>query len=174
MIRFLFLFVTICSTIFARTLYIMPEDGVEAEKALVKIISESKKEIVATIYTFTNNSLAKAFKKAAKNGVKITIVVDKKNLDSNFKYAKAPELAKLKNITVKTSTGEMAKNEKYYGIMHLKVLIVDNETVVYGSANWSNSAFNINYEILTIEKNREFAKELLGRLDLIIKNAKDY
>lgn len=152
----------------------MPEDGAKAEKELIRSIENAQSEIVATIYTFTNNSLAKAFKKAAKKGVKITIVVDEKSLKSNFDYAKAPELAKIKNIRVKTSQGKKAKNGNYYGIMHLKVAIIDKEKVIYGSANWSNSAFNINYEIITIENSKDLAKLLLDRLDNIIKNAKDY
>lgn len=174
MIRFVALQLLFATLIFARTIFVMPEDGIKAEKELSKLIENARSEIVITIYNFTNNTLAKALKKAAKNGVKITLIVDEKSLKSGFDHAKAPELAKIKNIRVKTAVGNQAKNGNYFGIMHLKLAIIDKQKVVHGSANWSNSAFNINNELMIIEDDKELAHKLLIKIENIIKNSKDY
>jgi phosphatidylserine/phosphatidylglycerophosphate/cardiolipin synthase-like enzyme len=68
-------------------------------------------------------------------------------------------LAKYKNITVYKLKGKLSKNKNYYGIMHLKTVLFDHDKILFGSANWSYSAFSKNYELLYIVKDYKIAKK---------------
>ncbi|MDR0664594.1 MAG: phospholipase D-like domain-containing protein [Helicobacteraceae bacterium] len=157
-----------------RYFYVAPKEGARAEAAIVSQIGKAENEIIIAMYSFTNGSIANALKAAAKRGVAVTIVIDEKNLRGNLKDSKAGELAKLRNVEVKIASGNKAKNGDYYGIMHLKVGVLDEKISVYGSANWTNSAFNVNHEIIFIDDDPKLAKEIKGYLEPIVKNAKAY
>jgi phosphatidylserine/phosphatidylglycerophosphate/cardiolipin synthase-like enzyme len=172
----IFLLFSLCvlSAFADRYYYVLPSQGARAEAAIAAQIGKAKNEITIAMYSFTNANLANALKQAAKNGVKITLVVDEKNLRGNLRDSKAGELAKLKNVVVKIAKGEQAKSAEYYGIMHLKIATIDEKVSIYGSANWTASAFNVNNEILFIDDDAKLAKELKGFIDSIAKNAKNY
>ncbi|MDR2033993.1 MAG: phospholipase D-like domain-containing protein [Helicobacteraceae bacterium] len=167
-------FLTFAPLLADRYFYVTPKEGARAEAAIVKTIDKAEREIIITMYSFTNNNLSAALKRAAKRGVKITIVVDEKNMLGNLRDSKAGELAKIKNILVKTARGDLAKSGKYYGIMHLKVAVIDEALSVYGSANWTNSAFNVNHEIVFIDDDEKLAKEIRGYLKAIVSEAENY
>ena len=50
-------------------------------------------------------------------------------------------LAKYKNIKTYRLKGLLSKNKKYSGIMHIKMAVIDKKIVIFGSANWTYSAF---------------------------------
>jgi phosphatidylserine/phosphatidylglycerophosphate/cardiolipin synthase-like enzyme len=133
----------------------MPMDGEIAQKRLFNIFSHAKKEIKMTIYTFTSKTLAKALKIAAKKGVKIEIIADKK--EAKYPYSVIPNLATIKNIKVLLLSGKKYKNGKN-AKMHVKMSIIDNKYLIIGSANYSYSAFFKNYEYIIIEDD----KKLIG------------
>ncbi|MDR1451578.1 MAG: phospholipase D-like domain-containing protein [Helicobacteraceae bacterium] len=173
--RIIFILLSLSSAFFAdRYFYVSPKEGARAEAAIVAQIGKAKNEIRIAMYSFTNGSIADALKAAAKRGVLVTIVVDEKNLRGNLKDSKAGEIAKLRNIDVKIARGDTAKRGDYYGIMHMKVAVIDEKVSVYGSANWTNSAFNINHEIIFIDNDPKLAKEIKKYLAPIIDNAKSY
>lgn len=154
-----------------RIFYAMPKEGNRAEAAVIREIEGAKETIVIAMYSFTNNNIAKALKDAAKRGVSIRIVVDDKSVKSDPKNSKAGVLAKIRGIAVYRISGSKAKSGDYSGIMHLKVGVIDAKTSIYGSANWTASAFNINYEILFIEHSQTIAKELLEAMEPIFTRA---
>ncbi|RDU71009.1 DUF1669 domain-containing protein [Helicobacter aurati] len=142
-------FLTIGSTNAAsitEKLYIMPYEQQEAIKDLVHSIMRAKTNIDIAIYSFTNREIAKALREANNKGVKINIIYDfgqKKTENSTIGY-----LEKFANIHTCLLEGKTAKNGKYNGIMHQKMIIIDNELIGLGSANWSKNAFENNYETL--------------------------
>jgi phosphatidylserine/phosphatidylglycerophosphate/cardiolipin synthase-like enzyme len=173
--RLFFVFFLLLNVSFAdRYFFVSPKEGARAEAAIVAQIGKAKSEIRIAMYSFTNGSIANALKAAAKRGVKITLVVDEKTLRGNLKDSRAGELAKLRNITVMIARGDKAKSGNYFGIMHMKVGIIDEKISIYGSANWTNAAFNINHEILFIDDDPKLAKELRNALAPIFNGAKDY
>lgn len=152
----------------------MPKEGAKAEAAIIREIGRAKSAIVLTMYSFTNGNIAKALKDAAKRGVKIVIVVDEKTELSGQKNARAGEMAKIKGVVVRLARGDRAKSGEYYGIMHLKVAIIDERLSIYGSANWTASAFNINHEIVFIDDSEKLARELLKSLEPLIKSSREF
>ena len=173
MVRFALAFLVAASLTAEQFHYIMPREGVRAEKMVVNKIGSAKKEIVIAMYSFTNATIAKSLKDAAGRGVVITLVADDRQ-NSSDTHSKVGELAKIQNITVLLAKGDRAKNGDYNGIMHLKVAVIDGKHSIYGSANWSASAFNINHEILFFDDNAALAQELREELQPLISSATEY
>lgn len=174
MIRLLLLPVLLCTLLQAQAFYLMPDEGERAEKAIVQTLATARDEIILTLYTFTNNSLAKAIRQAASRGVRVLLIVDEKSLKGSLKDSKVPELAKLKNVTVKLASGKTSGRGTYAGLMHLKLAVIDRKTVIHGSANWSHSAFNLNHELLFIQEDETLAQQLLARLKPLFETARPY
>ena len=137
---------------YAKEVYFTPKENKKAENRLYYLFTHAKKEIKIAIYTFTNKRLAKALKIAAKKGVKIIIVADKK--ESKHRYSIIPRLAILKNFDIYLLSGKKYKTNKK-AKMHVKLSIIDNKYLVTGSANYSYSAFYKNYEYILIHKDKD-------------------
>ncbi len=165
-LSYLILLTLLLSTISASTefsskekFFLLPKESDIALKMLYKKIDLSQKSIHISIYSFTHKKIAKKLKNAARRGVKIEIIFDAKSTKSQQARSMLPYLAKYKNITVYKLKGKLAKNRKYHGIMHMKMAVIDSKTVIFGSANWTYSAFSNNYELLYITQNYAIAKK---------------
>ena len=153
-------FVSLSINLFAKdNFYLLPQDADDALRAIVHNIDTSKKNIKLSIYSFTHKQIAKKIKNAAKRGVKVEIIFDKHQNRKKNKFAMLGYLAKYKNITIYKLHGKLSKNKKYHGIMHIKMALIDDKTVIFGSANWTKSAFSTNYETLFITQNYAIGKK---------------
>jgi phosphatidylserine/phosphatidylglycerophosphate/cardiolipin synthase-like enzyme len=139
--------------------FLLPKEKDYALSEIIRHIDLAQKNINIAIYSFTNKTIAKKLKNAAARGVNIEIIFDDKSTRKKGNRSKLHYLAKYKNIKTYRLKGKLSKNRKYSGIMHMKVAIIDNKYTISGSANWSNSAFSINYEVLSIRKNYAIAKK---------------
>ena len=122
----------------------MPRDAVFH---LSNDLKNAQKSIQIAIYSFTHKELAESLKKAARRGVAITIIFDEES-NRPKSYSRIGDLAKLRSIHTYTLKGLPNKNKGYWGKMHMKLAIIDGKKAYLGSANWSNSAFSRNYELL--------------------------
>lgn len=125
----------------------MPQDSDAALGSLIYDIDQAETQIVGAIYSFTHRKISKALKNAAARGVHITLLMDAKS-NINNRHSRIGDLAKIRNIDIRTISGLPAKKGNYSGKMHMKALVIDTKLVYFGSANWSNSAFGLNYESL--------------------------
>lgn len=157
----------------SQQLFFMPDQAKEGQAAVVRTIDGAKNEINIAMYSFTNAAFAKALKKAAARGVKVTIVFDKEG-NVNRSYSRLGDLAKIRNIRAYTLSGLPAKSGKYDGKMHMKIAVVDKKTVIFGSANWSKSAFSLNHEFLVIETGYPLAKKFNKAFERVLQQAKPY
>lgn len=131
------------------TLYILPYEQKQALSALQGALRNAKSEIKISIYSFTHNDIAKILKDVAKRGVRVEIIFDREsNMDNRSSVI--GYLAKYNNISACLLSGIKARNGKYYGIMHQKMVIIDDEILILGSANWSKNAFENNFETLLV------------------------
>ena len=133
--------------------FLMPKDGKMAERSLIQSIDEAKSTIDIAMFMITNKKLTHALiKRASKGHIRIRVIADYTMNNSFSKSSKAKHLLSKKNIMLYTIRGlpkqETKKKKEQYGIMHSKLMIVDNKTVYAGSANWTYSAFSYNYELL--------------------------
>ena len=132
----------------ASELFMMPKEQKAALSSLLSSLKAAKSSIDITIYSFTNREIAKALRDVAAKGVKVRVIYDESSNEPSNASSTIGYLAKLQNVEVCTLKGNKAANGKYFGIMHMKVAIVDDSVLFIGSANWSKNAFENNYETL--------------------------
>jgi phosphatidylserine/phosphatidylglycerophosphate/cardiolipin synthase-like enzyme len=99
------------------------------------------------VFVITEKRLTQELINAKKRGVDVKVIVDA--LNASTEHSKHKELR---------SAGIPVKAENYAGKMHSKTMIVDDEFLVVGSMNFSNSGENRNDENVVILKNAEAAK----------------
>ncbi len=140
--------------------FLMPADSELAQNSIIKAIDGSRSSIDVAIFMFTNKKIANALIEKSKKSKEnlIRVIVDKSyNNKINPTGSKFKNLTKAKNIKTFLAQGLPKKNKKT-GIMHAKLLIIDDETVYLGSTNFTNSAFSSNFEILVKIKDKTTAK----------------
>ncbi len=141
-------------------LFLLPEQKEQALKAVLKAFDLAKHSIKITIYNFTHKKIANSLKHAARRGVKIEIIFDSATAKEQKSISMLYYLAKYRNITVYKLRGRPSRKGDYYGKMHIKAAVIDDKNVLFGSANWSYSAFGINYELLYIKRDYALAKKM--------------
>jgi phosphatidylserine/phosphatidylglycerophosphate/cardiolipin synthase-like enzyme len=124
--------------------YFSPNGG--ATQAIINEISNAKTEILVQAYSFTSSPIAKALVDAHKRGVKVEAILDKSQRKET--YTEATFLA---NMKVPTYIDDK------HAIAHNKIMIIDKETVITGSFNFSKAAEEKNAENLLIIKSKELA-----------------
>jgi len=123
--------------------FLHPTESQKSLNAILSSISNAQESIYVMIFNFTHKQIAKALKDAAKRGVKVNIITDKKQ--SNNQFSQIAYLNKYNNISIYTLEGKKSK-KGHSGSMHLKTIIIDDTLTFTGSANFSQSAFTIHYE----------------------------
>ena len=115
---------------------------------IIRTIGEAKKTIQVQAYSFTNADIAKALLDAHKRGVNVRVVLDK-----------SQETEKYTSATFLANAGVPVRIDDDFAIAHSKIMILDEETVITGSFNFTKAAEERNAEnVLVIRGNRELAK----------------
>ncbi|MFA5744903.1 MAG: phospholipase D-like domain-containing protein [Candidatus Paceibacterota bacterium] len=123
-------------------------DQKQNDKEIIALIDDATSHIYFAIYTFTLPSIADALVAAKKRGIDVQGVIDSGQSSSSYGAPITEKLlaAGIPVVVEKHATGN--------GIMHIKALVTDSAYAI-GSYNWTNSATNINDEILEIGTNKE-------------------
>ena len=120
-------------------LWFLP-DNKQAVQHLQKLLAEAKKSIQVAMFTWTHHSLATSVIQASERGVKVQVVID--NNAGKGSSAKIVKLFKQKGIDVSLSRGD--------GLLHHKFLLIDQNLLINGSANWTKNAFHQNDDCFII------------------------
>ena len=126
-------------------IYFSPHGG--CTDAIVKEISKAKSEILVQAYSFTSKDIAKALVDAHKRGVRTEIMLDKGNRAKKYSAADFTH-----NMGIPTFI------DAEHAIAHNKIMIIDRETVITGSFNFTKAAEEKNAENLLILRNRDLGK----------------
>lgn len=105
-----------------------------SKKLLIDRINQAQTNIHIAMMVWTNNDLTTAVIEAQKRGVKVQVV--------------APDLGG--NLPKLMSAGIEVKVNPKLGLMHNKLMCIDNQILVNGSANWSQSSFTRSDESFVI------------------------
>jgi len=124
--------------------YFSPNGG--CTKAIVKEIDNAISEILVQSYSFTSEPIAKALVNANKRGVTIQVILDKSQ--KTEKYSLAIFLA---------NSGISTYIDSIHTIAHNKIIIIDKETVITGSFNFTSDAEEKNAENVIIIRSKELA-----------------
>ena len=119
--------------------YFSPNGG--ATEAIVKEINSAKQEILVQAYSFTSKPIAKALVDARKRGIKIEVVLDKSQ--RREKYTSADFVV---------HAGIPTFIDDRHAIAHNKIMILDRQTLITGSFNFTKAAEEKNAENLLILK----------------------
>jgi phosphatidylserine/phosphatidylglycerophosphate/cardiolipin synthase-like enzyme len=126
-------------------IYFSPKGG--CTEAIVDEISHAKSEIYVQAYSFTSVSIAKALVDAHKRGIKVEAILDKSQ--KKERYTSATFLA---------NSGIPTYIDSKHAIAHNKIMVIDKETVITGSFNFTKAAETKNAENVLIIKSKELAK----------------
>jgi phosphatidylserine/phosphatidylglycerophosphate/cardiolipin synthase-like enzyme len=141
--------------------YFSPHGG--ATEAVVREISKAKYEILVQAYSFTSRDIAKALVGAHKRGVHTEIILDKSNRTQKYSAADFT-----RNMGIPTYI------DAQHAIAHNKIMIIDKETVITGSFNFTKAAEGKNAENLLILKNKELAKIYIDNWNKHRKHSEEY
>jgi phosphatidylserine/phosphatidylglycerophosphate/cardiolipin synthase-like enzyme len=126
-----------CST--KQTICFSPKG--ECDKKLVALIDTATKTLEVLIYSVNLPEVVDAITRAKARGVVVRMIVDTTQL------AQEKEIPQVKKLA---DTGVPMKRDGHSGIMHMKVIIVDDTTFETGSFNFTNGAANLNNENMLI------------------------
>lgn len=124
--------------------FFSPNGG--ATNAIVKEIDNATLEVLVQAYSFTSKPIAQALVNAKKRAVNVEAILDKSQ--KTAKYTSATFLANMKIPTYIDSK---------HAIAHNKIIIIDKETVITGSFNFTAAAEDKNAENVIIIKSKELA-----------------
>lgn len=115
-------------------------------EAIVKTLDQAKTSVLVQAYSFTSAPIAKAVVEAHKRGVKTEVILDKSQRTE--KYSSADFLA---HAGIKVLIDDKHK------IAHNKIMIIDSNTVITGSFNFTKAAEEGNAENLLIIRSVDLA-----------------
>jgi len=166
-----YLVILIATFLFANEVFFTPIGGKKAENKIFYTLSRAHKNIKIIMYSFTDKRIAKALKIAAKKNIQISIIADEK--ESKYKRSVIQNLAAIKNINIYLLHGKAYKH-KGYGKLHAKVSIIDSQTLITGSANYTYSAFYKNYEYIIFHKDKTLIKKFISFFNYLKSKATPY
>lgn len=136
-------------------IFFSPKGGITEE--IIRQIDNAQEYIDIAIYSFTYEPLAGAIIRAKNRGVKIRVLMDRKQSkgkNSKYKFLLDNEIAIIQ--------------DRHAGIMHNKIAIIDGRILFTGSYNWSKSAEERNQEnLLEFIDEEEIIKVYQERLDYL-------
>lgn len=129
--------------------------------ALAALINGADQEILFLAFSFTLDDVGESMLDRAAAGVTVRGVFETTGSETDFSY-----------YPVMLSEGLQVRQDGNPRIMHHKVIIIDRDTVVFGSYNFSNSANDSNDENLLIVYDPTFASAFVAEFEKVWGEAK--
>jgi phosphatidylserine/phosphatidylglycerophosphate/cardiolipin synthase-like enzyme len=126
-------------------IYFTPPAG--GASGLIKQMDGAKKSIKVMAYGFTATNLAEALIRAKRRGVDVTLIQDEKSAQNNRE-----------TLPILLAAGIEVRSDGKHAIQHNKVMLIDDDIVITGSYNFTNSAEKRNAENIMIVRSSYAAK----------------
>lgn len=142
---------------------------------VLREIEGAKTSISACLYLFSfhpNESrsdvfrLAQSLKKAHDSGVNVEVVLDQ-NIDFTGEEGASVGAKNLAAYVYLRKSGIPVYFDDAATYTHAKALIIDEETVIVGSSNWSRAAFEVNQETNVLIRSATVSRDMLKALRAI-------
>jgi len=127
---------------------------------IVHYLGAAVASIDAALYRLNHAGLAQALQGAAKRGVRVRLLVD------GNKYQESritQELLEEAGIPFRLSFGRRGQGSK----MHHKFVILDQQTILTGSYNWTVESEDENYENLILAGEKSLAEAYQGEFEAL-------
>lgn len=134
----------------------------DCEKTIIDQINNAQKNIKVAVFSFTRFSIARALIKAKQRKVKVEIILDFHQANSEYgnKIYELLYQNKIDVVTIKKAEGSH---------MHHKFTVIDHEIVINGSFNYTTNAVKFNDENITVSKDKQFASKFISEWDKLKK-----
>jgi phosphatidylserine/phosphatidylglycerophosphate/cardiolipin synthase-like enzyme len=130
--------------------YFAPED--EVVEKLVPLLEGAQSSIRFMAYSFTHDAIGQAMRDRAAAGVAVQGVFEDRQAGND--YSEYNRLSRVDGVEVRLDGNPY--------IMHHKVIVIDDETVILGSFNFSASADEKNDENVLVIHSADFAAHYLA------------
>jgi len=140
-------------------IYFSPDDGVA--KRILELINNAQDSIDFLAYTMTSDEIGQALRDKAQAGITVKGVMDDGQVKSDG--------TEYNNFVDAGMDVRLDGNEK--GLMHHKVIIIDQEIVITGSYNFTASAEENNDENVVILQDRNAAQRYLEEFQRMVDQA---
>ena len=141
--------------------YFSPSGG--CTEAIVRELGKAKSTVLVQAYTFTSAPIAKALVDAEKRGVKIQVILDKS--ERREKYTEADFLL---------HAGVPTWIDAKHTIAHNKIMVIDSQTVLTGSFNFTKAAEENNAENLLVIDDAALAKKYTDNWEKHLAHSEKY
>ena len=132
----------------------------DCEKITLREIRKARKSIRAAVYSLTSNYVVDALIAAKERGVDIKLKIDRHQSEES---AATKLINRLRNAKISVHTVAMPS---YYS-MHNKFLVIDRNTVITGSYNFTIAAARANWENIVRIRSRSIADDFAREWDAL-------
>lgn len=122
--------------------------------AIIAQITKAKKSLNICVFTISDDRITQAIKMAHRRGVKVRILTDNEKL-----------LDKGSDIRELALSGISVRIDNTANHMHHKFALLDNQTVLTGSYNWTRSAAMYNHENLLVTNDPQIVNDFSREFD---------
>jgi len=141
--------------------YFSPRGG--CTEAIVAEIGRAKNTILVQAYSFTSAPIAEALRDAHRRGVQVAVILDRSQ--ESEKYSSADFVL---------HAGIPTRIDDRHAIAHNKIMILDGQTVITGSFNFTKAAEESNAENLLILRDAAIADMYTQNWKLHAEHSKPY
>ena len=152
---------TILATAADIQVYFSPDGG--CTEAIVRELGKAKSTVLVQAYSFTSAPIAKALVDAEKRGVKIQVILDKR--ERREKYTEADFLL---------HAGVPTWIDAKHAIAHNKVMVIDSHTILTGSFNFTKAAEENNAENLLVIDDAALAEKYTDNFQKHLAHSEKY
>ena len=125
-------------------------DGCDPTNTIVQTLANARHQILVQAYSFTSVPIAKAIIEAHHRGVEVRVILDKSNERERYSASKFLQ-----------HEGIPVMIDSAHSIAHNKIMIVDGQTVITGSFNFTKNAEAQNAENLVVIRDATIATAYL-------------
>jgi phosphatidylserine/phosphatidylglycerophosphate/cardiolipin synthase-like enzyme len=139
--------------------YFSPQGG--ARQAVLDALGEAKKSIKVLAFALTEKSVSDMLIQRHHDGIAVEGIFDTCMIDSRSKF-----------YTLRAS-GIKVWRDGNQALMHDKVIIIDDDTVITGSYNFTSNAELYNNETMMVIHSKELAETFLKEYDRLLTAARN-
>ncbi len=141
-----------CTITTAKDIEICFSPQQRCEKQIINHIRNAKHKIFIHSYSLTSQKIISELIKANNRKVKVKLLVDSSQIDAP--YSKIKQLISYDKIDTRIDQTE--------GLAHNKIMIIDDNLLITGSYNWTNSANYKNAENILFIMDQSVVKEYIN------------
>jgi len=124
--------------------FFSPNGG--CSEAVVRELNRAKQTVLVQVYSFTSTPIAQAMASAFRRGVKVQVILDESQRSERYSSADFVAHARIPTFI-----------DAKHSIAHNKIIVIDGETVLTGSFNFTKAAEEHNAENLLVIHDAQLA-----------------